>query len=34
MTMKRAYSVSNILTAKFRTLPFTGQWHDAVGDPD
>ena len=34
MTMKRAYSVSNILTAKFRTLPFEGQWHNAVGDPE
>ena len=34
MTMKRAYSVSNILTAKFRTLPFSGKWREAIGDPE
>ena len=31
--MKRAYSVSNVMNAKFKTLPFDGQWLEAVGCP-
>ncbi|MBQ7210523.1 MAG: ATP-binding protein [Paludibacteraceae bacterium] len=32
--MKRALSVNNILTAKFNRLPFSGQWLQAVGNPE
>ncbi len=32
--VKRAYSVNNVIDAKFRTLPFTGKWRDAVGEPE
>lgn len=32
--MKRAYSVQNVLDAKFNTLPFEGRWLDAVGRPE
>lgn len=32
--MRRAYSVQNVLDAKFNTLPFTGKWLDAVGRPE
>ena len=31
--MSRAYSINNILTAKFKRLEFTGKWLDAVGRP-
>ena len=31
--MKRAYSVQNVLDAKFNVLPFDGQWLDAMGCP-
>ena len=32
--MKRAYSVDNVLNAKFNTLEFTGEWRDAIGCPE
>ena len=32
--MKRAYSVQNVLDAKFNELPFEGIWLDAVGRPE
>jgi hypothetical protein len=32
--MKRAYSVRNVLDAKFRTLEFEGKWKDAIGCPE
>lgn len=32
--MKRAYSVRNVLDAKFNALPFEGKWLDAVGRPE
>lgn len=32
--MKRAYSVDNVLNAKFHTLEFEGQWKDALGCPE
>jgi len=32
--MRRAYSVQNVLDAKFKTLPFEGKWLDAVGQPE
>lgn len=32
--MKRAYSVSNVLSSRFRLLPFDGKWLDAVGSPE
>lgn len=32
--MKRAWSVNNVLNAKFRTLDFTGEWLDACGMPE
>ena len=32
--MKRALSVNNILTAKSNTLPFDGEWQQAVGNPE
>lgn len=31
---KRAYSVKNVMDAKFRTLPFDGEWLSAVGTPE
>lgn len=31
---KRAYSVRNVMDAKFRTLPFDGEWLSAVGTPE
>lgn len=30
----RAYSVKNVLDAKFETLPFNGIWEDAIGCPE
>lgn len=30
----RAYSVDNILTKRFNTLEFDGEWFDAVGSPE
>ena len=32
--MKRAYSVRNVIDAKFRTLDFGGEWLEAVGKPE
>jgi hypothetical protein len=32
--IKRAYSVDNVLQAKFNTLEFDGIWRDAVGCPE
>ena len=32
--MKRAYSVDNVLQAKFNTLEFDGIWKEAVGCPE
>ena len=32
--MKRAYSVRNVLDAKFNTLEFDGEWLEAVGKPE
>ena len=32
--MKRAYSVQNVLDAKFKILPFEGKWLAAVGQPE
>lgn len=30
----RAYSVRNVLDAKFETLPFDGEWKEAIGCPE
>ena len=32
--MKRVYSVSNVLNARFRTMEFDGVWKDAIGCPE
>lgn len=32
--MKRAYSVQNLLDAKFKTIDLQGEWHDAIGTPE
>ncbi|MXV37696.1 hypothetical protein GO491_03225 [Flavobacteriaceae bacterium Ap0902] len=32
--MKRAYSVSNILNKRFKTLDFQGEWKASLGQPD
>lgn len=32
--MKRAYSIRNVLDAKFKTLDFEGEWQAAVGRPE
>lgn len=32
--MKRAYSVDNVLNAKFNTLDFDGEWEEAIGSPE
>lgn len=32
--MSRAYSVDNVLNAKFHTLQFDGIWLDAIGNPE
>jgi len=32
--MKRAYSVRDIMTKKFKTLNFSGEWMEAVGRPE
>jgi hypothetical protein len=32
--MKRAYSVSNIITARFRALELEGEWASAIGTPE
>jgi predicted CopG family antitoxin len=32
--MKRAYSVANVLNAKFNVLPFKGRWLDLIGEPE
>jgi hypothetical protein len=32
--MKRAYSVKNVIDAKFKVLPFAGKWKDAIGCPE
>lgn len=31
---KRAYSVSNVLAAQFRSLPLEGEWAEALGRPE
>ncbi|HIB37599.1 hypothetical protein [Mesonia sp.] len=31
--IKRAYSVSNILNKKFKTMPFEGEWQKSFGKP-
>jgi hypothetical protein len=32
--IKRAYSVDNVLQAKFNTLEFDGEWKEAIGCPE
>lgn len=32
--MSKAYSVGNVLNAKFNTLQFDGIWHEAIGNPE
>ena len=32
--MRNAISISNVISARFETLAFTGQWKDAVGEPE
>lgn len=32
--MSRAYSVDNVLNAKFNTLKFDGIWYEAIGNPE
>ena len=32
--MKRAYSVANVLNAKFNVLDFEGKWLDSIGKPE
>ena len=32
--MKRAYSIRNVIDAKFKTLDFDGDWLEAVGRPE
>lgn len=32
--MSRAYSVDNVLNAKFNTLKFDGVWYEAIGNPE
>jgi hypothetical protein len=32
--MKRAYSVHNVIEAKFRTLELDGDWKEAIGSPE
>lgn len=32
--MKRAYSIYNVIGAKFRTLELEGEWKAAIGDPE
>ncbi|KAA6342186.1 hypothetical protein EZS27_010040 [termite gut metagenome] len=32
--MARAYSVGNVLSAKFETLAFDGIWKDSLGCPE
>ena len=32
--MKRAYSVDNVLTARFNRMEFDGQWEEAIGCPE
>lgn len=34
MAIKRAYTVNNVLSKKFHTLDFQGQWLDTLGQPD
>lgn len=29
-----AWSISNVLNAKFDGIPLTGKWHDAIGSPE
>lgn len=31
--MKRAYSVSNVLSKNFPTMPFAGEWNETFGNP-
>lgn len=32
--MKRAYSIRNVIDARFKTLAFEGEWLEAVGQPE
>lgn len=32
--MRKAYSIHNVIDAKFKTLDFDGQWLDAIGKPE
>ncbi len=32
--MKKAYSIKNVKDAKFRVMPFGGQWKAAMGEPE
>jgi hypothetical protein len=32
--LKRGWSVANVYDARFRGLPFDGQWFDAIGTPE
>jgi Predicted ATP-dependent serine protease len=32
--MKRAYSVTNVASAKFKVLDFAGKWREAIGCPE
>lgn len=32
--MKRAYSIRNVIDARFKTLDFDGEWLEAVGKPE
>lgn len=32
--MKRAYSIRNVLDARFKVMSFDGEWLDAVGQPE
>ncbi len=32
--MKRAYSVNNVIDAKFKTLELEGEWKEAIGSPE
>lgn len=32
--MQRAYSINNVIDAKFKKLPFTGDWLTTIGEPE
>jgi len=31
--IKKALSVSNVMSMKYETIPFTGDWLEAFGEP-